>query len=840
MVEFKYRVWKARIIRFKQLIWLTGVCSAMLASATIAKPLQANELGSALSREVLTAELAQSLTQITGVQVNETESGLELNLESSGPLAEPETSVVGNALIADIPSAVLALPEGELFEQFGPAPGIALVSVTNLADGGVRVSITGTDAPPTASVSAGVSGLGLAIAPGIASAATDDEAIQVLVTGEQDPGYAPSRSSTATGLDTPLRDVPLSVQVIPQAVLEDRNVTELGDALETAGSVVSAGGRGLSVFGPGLYIRGFETRGGIFRDGVPTTSLSPLSTNDVESVEVLRGPASILFGQGEPGGIINLVSKKPLSEPFYSVAATAGSFSTYRGDVDLSGPLSDDRSVRYRLNLSYENYDSFRDLVNGQRLVVSPIVTWDISPDTSLDIYGQYTSDRETIDEGIPVGADGIIDLPRSRFLNEDFGEFSQDQFNLGYRVNHQLDEDWSIRHELQYLQYSPERYAPLFDSLDETTGELSRLAYFAGGDYQRFFTNAEAVGRFSTGSIDHQLLFGVEYRNVLEQPSFQFSNLYSPINIFDPVYTGVPYAIEPEFFRDDTVNTLGVYLQDQVDLLPNLKLLAGIRYDTSEQLRTTQSVGEPREEFRQSDSAFSPRVGIVYQPIEPVSLYASYTTSFSPSFGARLNADDSNFKPETGRQFEVGIKTDLTDRLSLNLAAFDIRRQNVTTPDPNDPLFSVQTGEVASRGLELNLGGEILPGWNITTAYTFLDALVSQDNTDVVGNRLANIPDNQFSLWTSYEVQEGNLAGLGAGLGLFYLSDRAGNLDNTFTLPSYFRTDAALFYRRNNWRAQINLENLFNTQYFTASDEFLGVTPGAPLNVTATVSVEF
>ncbi len=231
-----------------------------------------------------------------------------------------------------------------------------------------------------------------------------------------------------------------------------------------------------------------------------------------------------------------------------------------------------------------------------------------------------------------------------------------------------------------------------------------------------------------STGSVQHQVLFGVEYRHDSENPEFQFSNLYTPINIFNPVYTRVPYPIAPDFFRDDNIDTIGVYLQDQIELSPNLNVLAGIRYDSANQFRTTQNLGEPREEFEQTDSAFSPRFGIVYKPIEPISLYASYTKSFNPSSADDLNADNSSFEPETGRQFEVGVKADLSEQLSLTLAAFDIRRQNVSTPDLNNPTFSVQTGEVASRGIELTLGGEISSGWDITAAYTLLDAFVSED----------------------------------------------------------------------------------------------------------------
>jgi iron complex outermembrane receptor protein len=492
------------------------------------------------------------------------------------------------------------------------------------------------------------------------------------------------------------------------------------------------------------------------------------------------------------------------------------------------------------LNLTYSNFGSFRDFVDGERVIISPTLSLDAGPNTVLDLYGKYAYDRETIDEGIPFTEDGPVDVPRSRFVGEDFSEFSQEQFSLGYRLNHDFNESLELRHAFQYLEYSPERYDPLYDFFDETTGLVDRIEYFAGGRYQRFFTNAEVVGRFNTESIQHQVLAGVEYRNTLEQPEFQFSNLYTPIDVFNPVYTGIRYPIEPEFFRDDTINTVGVYVQDQIDILPNLIVLAGVRYDFVDQFRTTQFVGEERNEFSQSDSAFSPRLGIVYQPIQPISLYASYTESFEPSFGARRNPDESVFDPETGRQYEVGIKADLTEQLSLTFAAFDIRKKNVIVRDPDNPGFSIQTGENTSRGLELNLGGEILPGWNIVAGYTLLDAFVSQDTRDIEGNKLANVPDHQFSLWTTYKIQEGSLDGLGFGLGLFYLSDRPGDLDNSFTLPSYLRTDAAVFYERNNWRAQINVKNLFDIDYFTSSDEFQFANLGAPLTVTARVGVEF
>lgn len=828
-------------MRLRHLLVITSVFSVVTIPTAWANP----EASAATTVTEWMAQIEASQAQITGVRLDMTEIGLQVVLETATELLTPTKKVSGNILEMEIPNAVLMLPEDGVFQAIDPIEGITQVQVTQLPDNRVQVTIAGTEAAPTVEVLPEATGLTLSVVPGVAPVSEDEE-LEITVTAERgEANYNPTNSSTATGTDTPLRDVPLSVQVIPKEVLEDRNVKELGDALETAGGVVPAGRRGTSVFGPNFLIRGFPVSRGFFRDGVTTFSLSPLSTNDIERVEILKGPASVLFGQGDPGGIINLVSKKPLDEPFYEISGTVGSFDTYRGAVDLSGPLSASKNVKYRLNLSYENYGSFRDFVDGERLIISPIITWDIRPDTSLDIFGQYAYNRETIDNGIPAVGNGIVDIPRSRFLGEDFGEFSQNEFKLGYRLKHDFNDDWSVRNTVQYQQYKPRRFAPLFDSFDEVTGDLERNAYFAGGTYHRFFANAEVTGRFKTGSIQHQVLAGVEYRHDAETPEFRLGISYPSINVFNPVYTGVPYPRVTNFFRDDNVDTISVYLQDQIEIVPQLKVLAGLRYDYVDQFRTVRDirtdVNSPREDFELRDSAFTPRFGVVYQPIEPVSLYASYTTSFDPSFGASRNSDGSVFEPETGRQFEVGVKADLSDRLSLTLAAFDIRRQNVNTPDPNNPDFSLQTGEVASRGFELNLGGEVLPGWNITGAYTYLDTFVSQDNTDIVGNKLPNVPENQFSLWTTYEIQRGSLEGLGLGLGLFYVDDRQGDLDNTFTLPSYFRTDAALFYKRDNWRVQLNFENLFDIEYFTSSAESrLRAYPGAPFGVSASFSINF
>ncbi|NJM17638.1 MAG: TonB-dependent siderophore receptor [Richelia sp. SM1_7_0] len=811
----------------------------------------------------------QQVVLITGVKANPTDKGLEVILQTS---QARELQVVnrssGNNFIADITNAQLQQATGDTFKFSSEKPieGITEITVTNLDANTVRITATGETALPKVELFDSGQGLIFGLAPAASTAqkpdskpeetpsevekpasetpsqkpSQEDEPIELVVTAERD-GYRVPNSSTATKTDTPLRDIPQSIQVIPRQVLEDRNVRELRDAIETAGGVTSTGARGSSAFGENFQIRGFAVGDRIFRDGIPSTSLGVLTTNDIESVEILKGPASVLFGQGEPGGIINLVSKKPLFEPFSSTSFTVGSFDTYGWAIDVSSPLNDSKTVRYRLNASYDNYGSFRDFVDGDRLSISPTVTWDISPETSLNVYARYVTERETIDDGLPETSNGVVDIPRNRFLNEDFGEFEQEQFNIGYTLNHKFNDDWSVRHALQYLEYDPTRYYPSFVDFDEATGELTREAYAAGGTYRRFYTNADVIGKFNTGSIKHKILAGIDYRRNTQDPTFQFAE-YPSINVFNPVYTRDPFEIRPTLFQDENITQIGIYLQDQIELLPNLKVLAGVRYDSVDEFYDGRNEdGELEYEEEYSHSAWSPRFGIVYQPVQPVSLYASYTRSFTPGYGITANGEP--FDPERGRQFEVGAKVDLSDKLSLTLAAFDIRKQNVSTDDPDNLGFSIQTGEQTSRGIELNLGGEISPGWKMTAAYTYLDAFVSEDNTDIEGNRLAKVPENQFSLWTTYEIQKGNLKGLGFGLGLFYVGERQRDLDNTYELGSYFRTDAALFYKKDNWRAQLNIENLFDIDYFrSANYSFVGggVNPGKPFAVTASFAIDF
>ncbi|MDF5723904.1 MAG: TonB-dependent receptor [Rhizonema sp. PD37] len=312
------------------------------------------------------------------------------------------------------------------------------------------------------------------------------------------------------------------------------------------------------------------------------------------------------------------------------------------------------------------------------------------------------------------------------------------------------------------------------------------------------------------------------------------FSHELASLDVFDPQYGSRPTGpvIYPFNYRVRN-DALGIYLQDQITLADNLKVLLGGRFDiASNDYRRLDTVSGG---FQQNE-AFSPRVGIVYQPIPPISLYASYGKSFlQAGTTARAQAE-----PERGTQYEVGVKVDLSSRLAATLAFYDLTRTNLPTPDPNNPLFTILVGEQRSRGIEFDLTGEILPGWNVIAGYAYTDAEVTKDNTIAVGNQINNVPKHAINLWTTYEIQSGALKGFGAGLGFYFVGDRQGDLVNTFVLPSYFRTDAALFYKRGQFRAGLNFKNLFNIDYFDSSSSRDNVYYGDPFTVQGTISWQF
>ncbi|MCC5635083.1 TonB-dependent siderophore receptor [Nostoc sp. CHAB 5844] len=836
---------------------------------------------------VLSQASSQQVVPVTGVQVNSTDQGVEIILQTPlGEQLQVKPKSEGNTYIAEISNAQLRLSSGDTFRQEKPGAGIAEITVTNQDANTILVTVKGDEITPQVELFDSDEGLifGLTTTASVTQtppaqqpetqpaptptpeteatppaqqpesetspqppSAETDEPIELVVTGDRDDDYNALNATTGTRTDTPLRDIPQSIQVIPQKVIEDQQVIRLDEALNNVSNVIPGG---LDTNTEARYtIRGFDNApiliNGFRQYAFPTVP----ETANLERIEVLKGPASILYGEIQPGGIINAVTKQPLAEPFYEIEVQAGNYNFVRPRIDLSGPLSDDKSLLYRLNFSYLNSETFRGFdQNFEEFFVAPVLAWK-GKNTDFTFEAQYSNRRRPYDNGLLAFGNGVIDVPRDRIVNEPDDYIERTYISTGYSLEHRFSDKWTFRNGFRYANsrvYSDRLTIPT--NFDESTGIVDRvyaLDDFYSDDYS---LQSNVVGKFATGGIKHTLLFGLDL-NRTNSSSFATSNFFTPsqLDIFNPVYGATPRtALDVLLFdRESTTDRLGIYIQDEIAFFDNLKLLAGIRYETvNQQIQDQPALFYPAgTDTNQFNDAWTPRVGIVYQPLKEVSLYASYSKSFNPNVDSR-NIDGDFIPPERGEGYEVGVKTELLDsKIFATLSYFDITKQNVATEDLRLPGlgFSVATGEQRSRGVEFDISGQILPGWNIIAAYAYTDAEVTADNTTPVGNRLVGVPRHSASLWTTYEIQRGNLQGLGFGVGFNYLGEREGDLSNSFQLDSYFLTNAAIFYRRDNWRFALNFKNVFDIDYLTGVSGRLGaIYPGEPFTVIGSVSVSF
>ena len=788
--------------------------------------------------DLFAQEPSQSVVQVMEVKLNPTVDGIEIILETQDnrPLQIDATKfrTESNALIADIPNAVLALPQGQSFRADNPAQGITQINVIQLNATSIRVSVAGDQSPPTTNVVLKTGGLAYSLNP---EGEEPDE--EIVVTGEGQRGYRVPNASTATKTDTPLRDIPQSIQVIPQQVIQDQRANRLVDAIKNAPGVVQ-GGVSPRTFADSFLIRGFNAGNNALKDGLLDLAQAYVGYDPitVDRIEVLKGPASVLFGQLPLGGVINIVTKQPLREPYYFLEGSAGIFNFYRGAIDLSGPVNADKTVLYRLGVAARTTESFVDFYEQQRYNVAPSLTWQINDRAKLTLAAEYYEAKGPYDLGIP--AEGTVlpnrngKIPRDRFIGEPSVDDSDNRaYRVGYNFEYRFSDNWQVRSAFRASFVRTDREL-VFGTLAADQRTFNRT--YSTQDYNDDIYNFDTyvVGKFGTGSVQHQLVTGF---NLSREDTFatNFNRAIAPLDLFNPQYGSQPTepATDPFNYRIRN-DALGIYVQDQIALADNLKVLLGGRFDIAS--NNYQRLDTVLGGFQQ-DEAFSPRVSIIYQPIPAISLYASYSKSFFQAAGTTGRAPA---EPERGTQYEVGIKADLSSRLTATLAFYDLTRTNLPTPDPNNPLFTIQVGEQRSRGIEFDITGEILPGWNIIAGYALTDAQITEDNTFTVGNQLNNVPKNALNLWTTYQIQSGSLQGLGFGLGFYFAGERQGDLANTFELPSYFRTDAAIFYRRGQLRAGLNFKNLFNIDYFESAQSRNRVFYGDPFTVQGTISWEF
>ncbi len=658
--------------------------------------------------------------------------------------------------------------------------------------------------------------------------------------------YATTESSGGTKTELPLNEVPQAISVVNRQLMDSQNVVKLDDALKNVAGVMAGG----YYDGWDYYrIRGFDASFNTYIDGLRGGNGVMEETWGLESVEVLKGPSSALYGQSVLGGLINIVTRKSVPNNFAHVQLTAGSFGFVDPAIDVGGSLNSSRTVYGRLSALYHSSNSFVDYAYRHRYYFAPSLTWRPRSSTSLTLIGRIQRDNGR--QGMPLPAMGTalpnINGPLSIHtyngeLEAHANQLAQANQQFGYQLRHKLSENVTLRQNSRFAWYQQDWnriYYPGFLDADQRT--LYRYPLSWHGPWQTHEVDTSMEGHGSFLGMEHNALLGVDfYRNPSSALgySIDFSDLsqYEPLDLYAPVYGANPVRPLSLYTSSNTVTQYtGIYLQDHIRLPRHVTVTAGGRLD----LAKNEIKGSPN----QNGTGLTPRLGVTWLAISSTTVYGSFSKSFMPQSGQVFDGSTTGIyiAPERGQQWEGGAKSSLWGgRVTTTLAFFHLNRKNVATTDPDHPNFYRVTGEQRSRGVELEAVLHPLAGWNVTTAYSYINAEVTRDTNLAAGTPTLNAPKNIFNVWTTYEVPRGVVRGLALGIGGRHYTDQAGDLANTFQLPGYGIVDASLTYHHGPAQWQINANNISDERYYSGSYDSLYVKPGEPRVIRGTVSWNF
>jgi iron complex outermembrane receptor protein len=670
--------------------------------------------------------------------------------------------------------------------------------------------------------------------------ATAMQSIQVNATS----GYIATTSSTATRLPVSWLDVPQNIQTVTPELIQQQAAFQLSDAVSDV-SGVSRTNTGSGSISNQFTIRGFQLDGdnSFLRDGMKYPSFGISDLADVEQVEVLKGPSSVLYGRAQPGGVINLVSKKPLPTRYASLQYAGANDDFARPEFDLGGPIVTPR-LSYRLNGSYQHDLAFIDLVHREHYFLAPSILLTPTSSTSLLVRGELADEDATSEYGVPA----IGNRPAPVRIQSFYGE----AFNLGdtrprqaaYNFRQVLTPNWSLENRFSYSASGYSYYEAYPYSVEADGHTVDRLLDNYAFPENFKYSQTEVAGTVKLGPIRNQVLAGFEAG--WQHSYFTGAQVNGPsIDLYHPVYGSVTkqQAIvalnniaDPSYYdynSDSRNQTQAGYVQDLVKAGNKLTFLGGARFENFAQ-QDQDYIGLTT--IKSAAIATSPRIGVVYAPIANTSLYFNYLRSFNPVDPSNRNQSGQPFAPVRAQQYEGGLKRlNLSGHLQTTLAVYWIQEKNVLTTDPNNSHFSIATGTQRSKGIDLDLVGELRPGWNAYFSYAFNQAQVTQDNTYPVGNFLAETPRHSANLWTTYSFQQSKLHGLGFGGGVYGRSYKEGNLNNDYILPGYGRLDMTAYYERANgehstWRLAFNIHNALDKHFFEASNGGDFVRAATPL----------
>lgn len=653
------------------------------------------------------------------------------------------------------------------------------------------------------------------------------------------PRYVPESNVTATKMDVPLIETPQSISVITRDQVDLLNMQNVSQAVRYSAGILGEN-YGADERYDWLTLRGFVPVQ--YVDGLQAPVGNPpnvgLDLWGFESVEILKGPASALYGSAPPGGIVNLTSRRPQSEFGGELQAQYGRYDHKQLAGDVTGPLGD--KFAYRLTALWRDRGTQMDFVDSERIYVAPALTWSITDATKITFLGYWQDDVIDGDGGGFLPAEGVVlpnpngRIPTSFNVGEPgYNTYQREQFGAGWDVSHDFGNGWSLQQNAKYSSSDVKFLSVYGAGLQADLRTLNRFNFPFFENIDSLATDTRLAGEFTTGGIEHDLLVGVDWRRYWNQSAFAFA-LGPTLDIFAPVY-GTPVSVPSPVFpnTEQEQKQRGIYVQEHAKAGKWVFTLTG-RHD---EVKNTNFTTETK------DDEFSYRAGVNYLFDSGFAPYVSYGRSFQPVYGADFNGNA--FEPSIGKQFEAGVKFEPRNlagrgsRALLTLAVFELTQENVLTPDP-DPthlFFNVQTGEVEVKGLELEGVARFNEVFSLNGSYTYTDSEVTKSNGPDLGKQLTQVPKHKLSLLGEYTFQSGALAGLGFSAGVRYVGESYGDTANEWRTPSVTLFDANLRYDWQGWRLALNGSNIFDKEYLSRCSSGVQCFYGLRRNVTFSVS---
>lgn len=667
----------------------------------------------------------------------------------------------------------------------------------------------------------------------------------VKISADKDSGYAAPRSTTATKTNTLLRDVPQSITVVTQKQIQDQAPLSMAEAVRYVPGVGVSTGEGNR---DALVFRGNRSTGDFYIDGIRDDVQYFRDLYNIDRIEVLKGANGMIFGRGGSGGVINRVSKEANWAPINEIRFSAGSYDHKRFSMDVGHVIND--MVAVRLNGLYEDSENFRKGFGLQRYGVNPTITIKPTNRTKVVVHAELFDDERIADRGIPSFMGRPFNTKRSTFFGGPAANSPTDTnvMSIGMFIKHKFSNVVTVRNRTRYANFD-KFYQNIFaGSSVNTAGMVTLGAYNDQTDRENFFNQTDLVLSFDTWRFNHKMVTGVEVgRQVTDQ--LRLRGHFNGVSTTEVVSASNPITVTPIIFfnrglqdsnHHTSTSVMGVFIQDQIEILPHLQAIVGVRYDRFEIDFMRKDGLAP--ELKSRDDLISPRFGLVFKPVEQVSIYGSYSLAHQPRAGDQLKSltvTNATLAPEKFINIEAGIKWDILPNLAATTAFYQLDRNNVILPDPNTPGLSFLGKGQRVRGVEVGISGRITSAWSIIGAYTYQEGTLQESISATIrkGATLAELPKHTLAIWNRYDFTPM----WSAAFGVIGRSNMFAALDNTVILPAFVRVDAAIYAKLNKYlRAQVNIENLFDTNYFAASHNNNNIAPGSPITARASITASF